>query len=721
MERGDVPEDVKNEINQHLTEHRLYVTYQEMSLNVLNVMGLSGSIAKAMPLVVSILKMGTGFDAIGIRLKQGADYPYISQDGFCQEFIELESSLLVKGGNDNDVCMDNAGQVKLSCTCGLVLSGNANHESLLFTPGGSFLVNDSALLLDLPVADDPRKNPRNTCMHFNYSSIALIPIRNGNEIIGILQLNDKRKNCFTLESVRLLEMMATYIGINLMQKHAEEKGLEMVMLLEKITHSLPGMVYQYRIDAEGVQTLPYVSESVERIFGVKRSLAVADATTIFKKIISKDLPGVTESIKISQTRLSRWCCEFRIKRDDNRIIWLEVDSMPERLSDGSTLWHGYITDITERKSLQKALIRSERMNAIGELSAGIAHDFNNSLQMIMGNIELAMNLGVISVEAKAFLVSARKCISDTAARVKSLQRFSSRTDGEFVTLDINELLEDVIVQSKPLWKSGAEKQGIKYLLTRPNDKVLNIDGNRGELSLAFYNLLKNAIEAMPTGGSLRFETGLMPNGAEIFIRISDSGKGMSKETKYRAFQPFFSTKGLAIGHGLGLSGVYSVIRDHFGTIKIKESKLGIGTTIEVVLPLSKGNAAMSEIVARNEKIAKILWVEDDESVRDIGRQYIEIIGHEIDLAASGMEALELLEANSYDLLITDIGMQGMSGWQLASVIKGKYEKMKIAIVSGWGASITSTEKEEHNISYLLSKPIKIDDLRALIDEAMKKK
>ncbi|MEI6207618.1 MAG: response regulator [Desulfuromonadales bacterium] len=205
-----------------ITERKLADTYKDISREVLMIMNEQGDLKDAIPKVIASLKAGTGFDAVGIRLQEGDDYPYFSEQGFPKELLLKENSLLERN-IDGGICRDKDGNACLECTCGLVITGKSEPGHPFFTPGGSFWTNDSFPLLELPLDVDPRLNPRNECIHHNYASVALTPIRVERNIVGLIQFNDHQKDRFTLNSVELLESVAEHIGTALMRKRYEDE------------------------------------------------------------------------------------------------------------------------------------------------------------------------------------------------------------------------------------------------------------------------------------------------------------------------------------------------------------------------------------------------------------------------------------------------------------------------------------------------------------------
>ena len=207
---------------QDITEHKQAEAYREMGRKVLQILNEPGELQDSIQRVLVVLKTQTRADAVGIRLQDGEDFPYFAQQGFSKDFLQTENTLLERAPPDGGVCRNQDGTACLGCTCGLVISGDADPANPLFTAGGSCWTNDSFQLLDIPSCEDPRFHPRNQCVHHGYASVALVPIRNGNRIVGLIQLNDRRKGCFTPGTVELLEGIAAYLGMALVRKQLEE-------------------------------------------------------------------------------------------------------------------------------------------------------------------------------------------------------------------------------------------------------------------------------------------------------------------------------------------------------------------------------------------------------------------------------------------------------------------------------------------------------------------
>ncbi|MGA2109772.1 MAG: PAS domain S-box protein, partial [Syntrophorhabdales bacterium] len=204
-----------------ITERKQAEAYREAGREILQILNEAGDLQDTIQRVLTVLKTRIGFDAVGIRLQDGDDFPYIAQEGFSQDFLLAENALIERAA-DGGVCRDRDGKARLEGTCGMVISGKTDPANPLFTPRGSWWTNDSLALLDILPGEDPRFHPRNRCVHLGYASVALVPIRTRDSIVGLVHLNDRRKGRFTVDTVEFLEGIASHIGQALMRKRAED-------------------------------------------------------------------------------------------------------------------------------------------------------------------------------------------------------------------------------------------------------------------------------------------------------------------------------------------------------------------------------------------------------------------------------------------------------------------------------------------------------------------
>jgi PAS domain S-box-containing protein len=395
-------------------------------------------------------------------------------------------------------------------------------------------------------------------------------------------------------------------------------------------------------------------------------------------------------------------------------------------NEGNKFIIGVMRDITEAKKAHIALIESQRLGAIGEMTSSIAHDFNNSLQAIYGNIELAMAENDISETSKYYLDTIKKMVNDTAFRVQLLQRFGGNKiiKNKVSKINLNNLIEEVILQSRPIWKEEIEKKGLSITITTQFTSLSEISGNDADLRSAFFNIIKNSVEAMPKGGNITIQTTEKED--KIFISISDNGIGMNDQIKARIFQPFYTTKGYEQGRGLGMSGVYSIVKEHDGEIYVKHTIQGVGSTIEMVLPINNEMAEHQLHLSENEtkahpkpeikKQLNILWVDDNEAIRTNASLMLDMMGHQTHTASSGKQAIQLMQSNQYDVVFSDIGMPEMNGWQLAEYISEQFnQSITVIIVSGWGAEINEEQSKKHNVLSVISKPFDMNQIESILN------
>lgn len=403
--------------------------------------------------------------------------------------------------------------------------------------------------------------------------------------------------------------------------------------------------------------------------------------------------------------------ERRLINWANAIIRDENGRITGLLSSGE--------DISDRKRAEQALIASQRVLAADEVVSGVAHDFNNALQGVLGNIELALAHSDTE-RFREHLHSAAKLADDAARRLRSLRGPSNaRQDESAERLEVNEIVEDAIAQTRPLWKDEAQRHGRSISLTpRLAQPSPVVEGNRSELRTVLYNVIKNAIEAIGELGEILVASEQKDGHAVITVR--DDGVGMDSRTSTRVFQPFFSTKGLEAGRGLGMSAAHSIVRAHRGDIMVRETSPGQGTVIEIRLPLAgtaRADAASPGTRNRTGAPGRILWVDDDADIRALAESYLGAIGHEGDVVESGQQALAMLDGNDYAAVITDVGMPGMNGLDLARHIAVRPgPRPPVIAVTGWGDAISEDGRLPEGVAAVMSKPVRLQQIREILDD-----
>jgi signal transduction histidine kinase/ActR/RegA family two-component response regulator len=377
----------------------------------------------------------------------------------------------------------------------------------------------------------------------------------------------------------------------------------------------------------------------------------------------------------------------------------------------------------ERERMREQYAQMEKLSALGELASGVAHNFNNTLTGILARAQLlseASDPKEISRGLRIIIQTAE----DGAKTVKRIQDFArQRRDQDFVPLDVDQLMLEVAEITRPRWKDAAEARNIHIKLVRQISSNAIIMGDAGELREVLVNMVFNAVDAMPDGGTITLST--QEVGDEVEIRVADTGAGMSEDVRSRVFDPFFTTKGKA-GMGLGLSVSYGIIRRHEGTVVV-ESEIGRGTTFRVKFRKAGGAAMPAKsgvpiaLPVRREGGLRILVVDDEDYVRELLADILEREGCEVTLAPEAHEALRLFETGEFDAVFTDVGLPGMSGWELARAVRERDEEVALAVITGWGDTVSSEEQSEAQADWIVPKPFSVERIVGLVQEVEQRK
>jgi CheY-like chemotaxis protein len=311
---------------------------------------------------------------------------------------------------------------------------------------------------------------------------------------------------------------------------------------------------------------------------------------------------------------------------------------------------------------------------------------------------------------------------DGAETVKQIQDFSRRRtdDKDLTAIDVNQLLDHALEYTRLRWKDEAESKGIRIGIIKELAPLRPIRGRSSELRRVFTNLINNAIDAMPQGGEIRVTSFMNDN--IVVITIEDTGDGIPRTIKDKIFDPFFTTKGPQ-STGLGLSVCYGTINRHHGTITA-ESVEGEGSTFTLTFPAAE-HAVQGEVwkensmpVRKEQEKARILVIDDEESVRELLRDILTDASHEVAVARDGKEGIALFREKEFDMVFTDLGMPVMSGWEVAEKVKSINEKVPIALITGWNVSLEESELNDKRINLVIQKPFKIEEILHLVQKGM---
>ena len=477
-------------------------------------------------------------------------------------------------------------------------------------------------------------------------------------------------------------------------RESEERYRRVVDSIDQVIFSL---------DREGRFT--YVSPAVQRISGWKAADLMGES---FDRFVHPEDVERVHAHAAGRYRGEREPHEFRVVGPEGTTLHVRAYSYPLAEDGRPVGLSGIITDITGQVQLQEQLLQSRKMEAVGRLAGGIAHDFSNLLTAITGFSEMLLLDERVGTESRGWVAEIRKSIDRGASLVRQLLSFSRKQVTQPRVLDLNELIRGI---ERMLERLIGEHIALRTLLA---DGLPPLAADPGQLELAIVNLVVNARDAMPSGGTLTIETSSVSAGAGSRVRLSiaDTGFGMDEGVRSHLFEPFFTTKERGRGTGLGLSTVYGIVQQCGGTIAV-HSEPGRGTYVVIELPAARArlerdgaDAAPTAVVGGTERL---LVVEDDPLVRMTIQACLAPLGYRLAVATDGAEALAT-DPRSIDLLVTDVVMPGLSGGSLAGRMREARPDLPVLFVSGYEPGVVFPDGLPGGRSAFLQKPFATERL-----------
>jgi two-component system cell cycle sensor histidine kinase/response regulator CckA len=376
----------------------------------------------------------------------------------------------------------------------------------------------------------------------------------------------------------------------------------------------------------------------------------------------------------------------------------------------------------KRLALERQLRHTRKMEAIGIMAGGIAHDFNNLLHAINGYTQILLYKRSESSPDYKELIQIENAANRAAILIRQLLTFSRKAETNRRPMDLNQEVR----QAQKILQRTLPKMIAIHLNLAPDLKKIAADPT--QIELIILNTGNNAADAMPDGGDLMIDTqniyldepycaghpGTVP-GEYIRLTIADTGHGMSSETLGHIFEPFFTTKGPGKGTGLGLASVYGIVKNHGGHIYCS-SKPDHGTTFDIYFPASHGVDEYRPVQEKQQPVTggfeTILVVDDEETIRDLARQFLQSVGYQVMTAKTGEEAVELFaaETDRIDLIILDLGMPGMGGHKCLSQILKIDENTRVIIASGYSMNGEVKKSLDAGAVGFIAKPYQLNDL-----------
>lgn len=466
-----------------------------------------------------------------------------------------------------------------------------------------------------------------------------------------------------------------------------------------------------------------VNEGACRLFHYSREQLLS---MHLNELVTRDQIGIL--IDNGERILNGEAVQFELELTDKKgeVIFFELHSRPVLFTEKPAVL-SVARDISVRKKLQETLIKTERLMAIGEMASGVAHNFNNLLQMVMGSAQAALNeldAGRISNCQKAIgvILNSAERGADIVRRIKDFTDHRPGAMNESEKFNLTEIVREAIEFTKPLWKGLPVFK--KFKLDLSITERCFVKGRPSELYEVVVNLIKNAVEAMPNGGTLTIRT--RKEKSKVYLTVTDTGQGIPKENTQRIFDPFFTTKGWK-SSGLGLSSSYGLIKKHKGEILV-ESEIGKGTTFTVVLHGAKVYNSKERVrrkTAAGRQGIRFLVIDDEINLLNAMRMFFEDSEVEIIAAVSGREGLDAFFKGNVDVILCDLGMDDMDGWEVAERVKGYCESEQVPkppfiIYTGWDQNFDQKDLARKGVDLVVTKPVPYDKLLNIMQKAVKR-
>ena len=522
-----------------------------------------------------------------------------------------------------------------------------------------------------------------------FRSLLVAPLVVAGFPIGVLEVACRTRRLGG-RADRLLRIVADRAAVAIEHARLENEARELADVVRRIGEGV--------VVADGDDRIVFANRAFHEMIGASDSLVGVRWTDF--------LAGAQDvGVLTAQMRAPSFQGEVLLltRAGDPRPV-LATLSAAERHDGGGIQRIGVFRDISREHELRFRVIREQKFRTLGSLAAGVAHNINNRLTPVLGWTEmlqerLGADAAIARDELKHALTVIHQGASDSVETVRRLQEYSrpARVKGP-EAVQLRDVLEQLLALTRPQWDNEAARRGIRYEIELKADPAPAVLAVASEVREALLNILENALTAMPQGGRLTLH--VHGEADRAVVSISDTGKGMSAEVQRLAFEPFFTTRSTEGGTGLGLSLAQEIVQRYRGTIALSSGE-GAGTTFTLSFPSITAEAARTPAFLPTLEPLRILAVEDEPDVLDVLRAMLTGAGHTVVTAASGREALDLFEREAVDLVITDLGMPGMTGLTLAQELKRR-RAVPVLLLTGWADELDAATAP--SVDLVVAKP-----------------
>ena len=572
------------------------------------------------------------------------------------------------------------------------------------------------------VTQEPRYIPDSTGVDKTLAEL-VVPLKSGERILGVLDIHHGEKNCFSEDDVALAETLAQYIAAALERAELFEKLRDSEEMYRALVHASPDAIIMSDLTGKIIQANPQMAK-----LGKFENESELIGLNSFDFIARKDQDRAREDLEKTLEAGFMKDVEYTCLKTDGTQFPAELSvSLIRDTEEKPVAFVGILKDITKRKELEEQLLQKQKLEAVGELAGGIAHDFNNILTGITGYTSLMM----MQMNESHSFYNAVKTIQDAGNRAAELtqQLLGFARGGKYLVQPVN--LNDNVKRVLQLTKKTFDRA--IDIETNLDENLSFVEGDPGQLEQVLLNLCLNARDAMPAGGKLTIETSNVTldedyarrhldieAGEYVLVQVTDTGMGMSSEVKQRIFEPFFSTK--EEGTGMGLSMVYGIVKNHDGAINVY-SEAGKGSTFRIYLQALEEKVTEEETKLEGELSRgseSVLFVDDEEHVRNVGREMLENFGYRVYLANNGIEACKTYSENKdeIELVLLDIIMPEMGGRETYSQLKKIDSDVRVVLVSGYSINEQIREILNEGAMDFIQKPFDIEKLASIVRQVL---